>query len=358
MSDKSNRTERATGRKLSKARGEGQLPRSREIPSMTVLLALVLVLAAGGSFFARQFAEDFTMLLRSAFDNPSAGLPSATISAAFVHIFFFMLFPVLALLMAAAGVGSVALGGWNFALKTVSLKFNKLNPVDGFKKIANMASVVAVFKNTLIIAGLAWVCWGTIGGRIATIPLLINASIPEIVETVTGTLLAILFRFVLFLILVAGIDYFWQKFKFGKDMKMTKEEVKDEYKELEGDPKVKARIRQKQMQAAYRNMLKQVPRASAVVANPTHFAVALHYDPTESDAPTVLAKGQDFLALRIRSIAEAHGVPVVENKPLAQSLYKNCEVGKSIPVMLYKAVAELIAYLYKQGRWKHKINKN
>lgn len=355
MSDKSSRTEDATAGKMTKSRKKGQLPRSKELSGTLTFFALVLGLVSLGPNIVRELEKIFRALFVAAFEVGGGSLPTAAIRESFYTSFVDILLPLLGLLTVVEFLSSNIIGGFNFSTEAFNVSLGKLNPLPGFKRLFSVQSIYMLVKSVVIVSVLLWISWGTFKGEIHNMPSMVTLGVPEIAAKLAGFIVTISFRFALFMLAVAVFDVLYQKYRFGTDMKMTKEEVKDENKESEGNPEIKGKIRQKQFQAAYRRMLRSVPQATAVVTNPTHFAVAIRYVPKEMDAPEVVAKGKDHLALKIRRIAEEHGVPIVENKPLAQTLYHSADVGERIPPMLYKAVAELLAYLHKQGKWKQKI---
>jgi flagellar biosynthetic protein FlhB len=226
-------------------------------------------------------------------------------------------------------------------------KLSKLNPLAGLKRIISLRGLVEMAKSLLKIALVAAIAGSVVSGYRLQLPTLVRADLEAIWNFTHTAAFEIMFYVCLVMIVLAVADYAYQRWQHEQSLKMTKQEVKDERKQTEGDPQVKARIRSLQRQAAYHRMIAEIRQADVVITNPTHLAVALRFDPSEMPAPRVVAKGADHIAERIRDIARAHDVPLVENKPLAQALFKLAEPGDTIPVDLYRAVAEVLAYVYR-----------
>ena len=241
-----------------------------------------------------------------------------------------------------------------FTGEPLNPKWDRLNFITGLGRMFKVKTLVecvkSVFKMTIIFL----VGYLVVKDHLDDFVLMVDMAPVAIGVLVLKISLEIFIKTCLLLLVLAALDYGYQRWQFNQDMRMTKQEVKDEYKQIEGDPIVKNRIRQAQREASKKRQLNDVPKADVVVANPTHFAVALMYDRAQAPAPVVVAKGQDFMAQRIKDIAKEHKIPIVENKPLAQALYRAVEVGQMIPVEFYKAVAEIINYIYRvKGRRKH-----
>jgi flagellar biosynthetic protein FlhB len=252
---------------------------------------------------------------------------------------------------------NIAQVGLFFNTKRLQPNFGALNPVKGFSKIfgggqGGVALVMNFLKMTLV----AMTAYSAVHGRLEQIVLAQQLTFMQIFGLGADIVYSIVLRIGILLLVLAIFDYAWQRFRIEKQLKMTKQEVKEEMKRMDGDPKIKARRRQIAMQIATQKMKKEVPTADVVVTNPTHFAVALKYDSNNMHAPRVVAKGQDHMALKIREIAVAHGVPILERKPLARALYKMCEVGQEIPEQFYSAVAEILAYVYELSGKLRKVS--
>ncbi len=340
------KTEEATSYKLSKAREKGQVPKSQEVSSVAVLLvagsALVLMAPYGWERMVGMFHHFIWRM--SEFDPTSVDL-WPWFQTAFREILIIVL--PLAFLIMVAGVAANLFQMGGFIFKPIEFKIDKLNFITGMGRFFKIRSVVDAIKNLLKIAIIFYVSYLVISSHNDEFAIMSEMEPVEIALVTLEITVELFFKVVLTLLVLAFMDFAYQKWQFMKDMRMSKQEIKDEYKQMEGDPKVKARIRQLQAENSKKRMLADVPRADVVVTNPTHFAIALVYDSSLALAPLVLAKGQDLLAQRIKDIAKEAKVPIVENKPLAQALYKVVEVGQIIPLEFYKAVAEVLSYVYR-----------
>jgi flagellar biosynthetic protein FlhB len=346
--DGGEKTEEPTGHKLGKARSKGQVPKSMEITSGLVLLAagstLVLLAPMGwdrmvGMF--RHFIWRFTEI-----DATSPDLWPWLYTA--LRETFIMILPVALVIMVIGVAANVyQLGGFILNSEAVSFKIDKLNFIAGFRRLFKIKSLVECLKSILKLAIIGFFAYLVINSHMEEFAVMSEMEPVEIALLTLKVVVELFYKVVLVLLILGFFDFAYQKWQFMRDMRMTKQEVKDEYKQMDGDPKIKARIRQIQREASKKRMLASVPKADVVVTNPTHFAIALVYNSALAPAPLVLAKGQDLLAQRIKDIAREAKVPIVENKPLAQALYKAVEVGETIPLEFYKAVAEVLSYVYR-----------
>lgn len=342
------KTEEPTSHKLSKAREKGQVPKSMEISSSFVLLGAGIALIFLAPFAWERMAGMFYYFIWRIpeIDPTSADLWPWLYAAMFEIII--MTIPFAVIIMVLALMSNIfQIGGFIFSSESVNFKLDKLNFIKGFGRFFKLKSFVECLKSIFklsIIGGLTYTVLASYMDELVTLGAM------EPVDAALFTLkvsMVLFFIIVIVLTVLAVADFAYQRWQFNKDMKMTKQEVKDEYKQMEGDPMVKARIRQLQRENSKKRMLSDVPKADVVITNPTHFAIALVYDSQLAPAPLVLAKGQDFMAQRIKEIAKESKVPIVENKPLAQALYKVAEVGDTIPLEFYKAVAEVLGYVYR-----------
>ena len=235
---------------------------------------------------------------------------------------------------------------WKVTSKPLQPKFSKLNPVNGFKRIFSPNSLVELLKSALKLTLIGYVVYSYLKKNMPPILMLYDVSLQQGIMLVGTMVINLGIRIALFYMLIAAADYAYQKYKFKNDMKMPKQEVKDEYKNQEGDPQIKGKQRQRMMEASRRRMMQQLPEADVVITNPTHFAVAIKYEPEVYDAPFVVAKGADYLAQKIKDVAKENHIEIVENKPLARMLYANVDVGSVVPPELYQAVAEVLAFVY------------
>ena len=342
------RTEKPTAKRRQDARKKGQVAQSREIPSVTILMtSLVVFLFAGSGMFGNMsgfMGDIFRNLDHLRLDD------IATTSFFFNEVFatiIELLIPFLLAILAAGIAANIAQFGFLLSSKPLTPKFSKINPINGIKKVFSLKSLVELAKSVFKILFVGGIAYLLVRQDLHTIPSLMQWSVLDIFRFTGNTAFKICFYVCLGLIVLAAVDFAYQRWEHEKQLKMTKQEVKDEHKQTEGDPKVKARIRRVQMEMAQRRMMEAVPDADVVITNPTHLAIALKFDAAKMDAPEVIAKGADHVAQRIKAIAETHQVPIVENKPLAQTLFKTVEIGAVIPAELYKAVAEILAYVYR-----------
>ncbi|MBF0102746.1 MAG: flagellar biosynthesis protein FlhB [Desulfobacterales bacterium] len=346
------KTEQATPRKLEKAREEGQVGRSTEIPSVFVLLAGVVSLYFFGHYMYKKMAAilyqtftfdkvhemnlEYTMYLLYQMSEP----------------FLKTLLPMMAMVWITALAVNFLQVGFYISWEAISPKLSKLDPIKGFGRIFSSRALIELVKSIIKITIIGLITYFVVKSELSTILRLYDNSIGEILLIILKISYKIAIRVLIVMVFLALFDLGFQKWKFAQEQRMTKQEIKDEYKQTEGDPIVKSRIRQLQYQASRRRMMEEVPKADVVVTNPTHLAVALKYDSLNMNAPQVVAKGAGVIAERIKAIARENNIPVIENKELAQKLYKLVDIGKSIPAEFYTAVAELLAYVYKLKRKK------
>ena len=340
------KTEAPSSKRLSEARDEGQVPHSKELSTFLVLIAGVGSLWMFGQWIAQRtqglLRKGLTLERTAAFD-PQAMLTALLDNAVSALIAGS---PILALTVFAALVARFAIGGWNFTTKPLAPDLTKLSPLRGITRMFSKDSLVELLKavlKTAVVGGIAW--WAVSHERDAIFAL---ASTPLDVGMVTiaRVLLMATMLILLGLALIAAIDVPWQLWHYTEQLKMSREELKQEAKDAEGDPHIKARIRGAQRAMARKRMMAEVPKADVVVTNPTHYAVALKYEEGSMGAPRVVAKGLDLLALKIRDVATEHRVPVLEAPPLARALYANTELDQEVPVALYTAVAQVMAYVF------------
>ncbi|MGU3778582.1 flagellar biosynthesis protein FlhB [Burkholderia metallica] len=354
MADESDldKTEAATPRRREKAREEGQVARSRELASFALLSAgfygAWLLAGPSGGHLQAMLRGAFTFDRATAFDTRR--MLSAAGSASLEG--FAALLPILALTGVAALLAPMALGGWLISQKTFELKFDRLNPISGLGRIFSIQGPIQLgmsVAKTLVVGGIGGIAiWRSKDELLGLATQPLGVALPDALHLVAvccGTTVA-------GMLVVAGLDVPYQIWQYNKKLRMTKEEVKREHRENEGDPHVKGRIRQQQRAIARRRMMAAVPKADVVVTNPTHFAVALQYTDGEMRAPKVVAKGVNLVAARIRELAAEHNVPLLEAPPLARALYHNVELEREIPGSLYSAVAEVLAWVYQLKRFR------
>lgn len=347
MSD--NRTEKATPKRREDAREKGQIARRPELAAAASFLAALLMLRVNAEDLLHRSAKLFSdangyIIAREPLTI--SGLQGMFINAG-TNLAMLSL-PVVAAALAAGLAGNFAQGGLTFAPKALKPKAERFNPVANIKRVFGSSGPIELLKSLLKLSGLTIACYGIFVRTVAESPLLIGAPSERTFFSLGALVYALGLRAGGVLLLVAALDYFYGWYKHEKSLRMTKQELKDEMRNQEGDPSVKAQRRRAARALSQRRIAAEVPRADVVVTNPTHFAVALKYDREHDSAPVVIAKGADLLAKRIREIAKAHDVAIVENPPLARSLYKSVEMGGIVPVELFRAVAELLAYVYRQ----------
>ena len=340
------RTERPTAKRLEKAREEGHVPRSAELNAATVLL----VTAGSLHFLGGSIGATLFDIMKSALNvSPAEAVdPGLALSAAPAELLraLIVLAPVLGLTLVAALVAPLALGGWNLSFVALAPDFTRLDPIAGFGRFFSAQGAVELgkaFGKFLVVGVVAVIVLRKQSPQLLALgaePL--PVGIAHAANLASDALLAVSGG----LALIAAVDVPWQLWQYSKKLSMTREEIRQEFKESEGAPEVKGRIRRTQREIARRRMMHEVPKADVVVVNPTHFAVALRYDEKRTRAPLVVAKGTDLVAARIREIATEHSVPIFEAPPLARALYHNVEIGSEIPATLYAAVAQVLTYIY------------
>lgn len=345
-SQQQDRTEQPTPKRRADARKKGDVPRSRELTMTGVMLSgsagLLLMAGPMGERLLSAFAQGFVLERDVMFDTSQMVPALATIASEGM----LSILPFVTVVICAVFLSAACIGGWSFSMKAAAPKFERLNPIKGIKRIfsANglMELIKAMAKFTLVAAiAITWLWWSSEDllalGRQPIGPAIANAL------HICGVSLLVVSCG---LILIAAVDVPFQLWQYQKKLRMTRQQVKDEFKETEGRPEVKSRIRQLQQQAAMQRMMEDVPTADVVITNPTHFAVALKYDDGAMGAPRVVAKGKDLIAKRIREVAEENGVPLFSAPPLARVLYKTTDIGAEIPARLYTAVAQVLAYIF------------
>lgn len=341
------KTESPTQRRLKKAREEGQFPAAREF---VAALQFCVFLGLLGAFGAAWFSG-FRQTAQSVFAMAMSGRDLHPIDVTHIarQIFWRQVAPLLAagLVVAAATIFfRLATTRFGLSLKKVAPDFSRLSPAAKLKQLPgqNLSSLV---QAVVLLPMFLWSVYAVVRDRVDAFLALPFQSVPSGFSVLNASLMALFWKAAGVFLIVGAVDLFRQVKRYQSELRMSKQEIKDEYKETEGNPQMKARVRRIQRDRARRHMMKEIPTATAVVVNPTHYAVALRYSLESSAAPTVVAKGKNYLAQRIRQKAIEHQVPIVENPPLARALYQACEPGQEIPPHLYRAVAEILAYIFK-----------
>ncbi len=344
--DDSQKTEDPTEKRLAKAREEGNVPTSKEVYTWFILLmGSVIVFALFGSM-----ANSFKVSYYRFIEQPHDVLLS---SESFIVLFNDILLQILktlaipfVLLYIAAVLAGYVQNGWILSLKSVTPKLEKISPLAGVKRLFSMRSLVEFLKNLSKLAIITIIAYFLVAASMDKIYVMVGATSQTLLVELYEQIKSFILIVSVFLTIIAGGDLAYQKYSYIQRMKMTKQEVKDEAKESDGDPQIKAKLRQLRMEKFRKRMMQDVAQADVVITNPTHYAIALKYQMEDMEAPVLVAKGLDHLALRIRGVAEEHDIPIVENPPLARALYDGVEVDEEIPEQYYKAVAEVISYIY------------
>jgi flagellar biosynthetic protein FlhB len=342
----SERSEAATPRRRQEARDRGQVLQSVEVNTAVVLLVGAWMLQALapsiGTMLLDLLRHSFTHVLQPDFSVQS--VHTRALGLAFVVMK--ALGPFAVGLFAVAALSCLIQVGPLLTWRAIQPQFSRLNPLNGFQRLFSLNALVDLLKSVLKITLVGSVAWFAFQGQVATLSALSDMTPLQAISAVGDAVYQIVWRVVMVFGGLALVDYFYQRYSYEKSLKMSKEDIKEEFKQSEGDPQIRARLRQRARALSRQRMMKQVPQADVVVTNPTHFAVALKYGPS-MDAPMVLAKGERLLAQQIKKVARQHHVPMVENRPLAQALFKACEVGQAVPQDLYRAVAEVLAWVYR-----------
>ena len=346
------KTEEPTSKKLSDARKEGQVAKSKEIANGFGLLAFFLVLKFMAGYMGTRLMESFAYFFAEIPETaelisgpvPEAAMMNLLING--VKVLLTLIAPLLLIGFVVAFVSDYVQVKWKPTTKPLKPKFSKINPIQGFKKFFSLNSIVELIKSIAKIVLIVYVVYSYLKDKINQLFLFYDIQLMPAIILIGELVIDLGIRISILYMLIAAADYMYQKWKFHEDMKMTKQEVKEEYKNQEGNPEVKGKIRSKMREVSQRRMMQALPEADVVITNPTHYAVAIKYDPDTSPAPIVIAKGEDYLAQKIKEVAREHQIEIVENKPLARMLYANVEIGAEIPPELYQAVAEVLAFVY------------
>lgn len=348
------KTEQPTFKKLRKAREKGQVARSREVPAAAVLTGVVIILYYLGPDFFRTLEAEMHRLLTSEVPEDISVAYLTTMMRGIAFRTTSILGPILIGVLGLSIISNVVQGGLVFSTEPLKLKPSKLNPKNGLKKIFSKNGLVQLVKSVLVVTAVCTIAYKTLASHLTLYPRMVLMNSQKTMYWVASITFEVLIRISILMLIIAAADFFFQKYRFKEQLKMSKKEVKDEYKETEGDPTTKGRIRRLQRQMARQRMMADVPEADVIITNPTHYAVALSYKVDSMEAPKVLAKGVGFLAQKIKELAREHDIPLVENRPLAQTLYKTVEIGEYIPAHLYRTVAEILAYIYKAKNALHR----
>ncbi len=343
------KTEEPTAKKLTDAREEGQVARSTDLISSSALIALFAGLKLFVGRIGKQFIDSFNNfynnIVKTAADDFNIGSASALMKECFLSIFQIII-PIFIISVFVAIVINIFQVKWKITTKPLKPKFNKFNPITGFKKIFSKDKLVDMLKEVLKITAIIYIAYNTLTNYSENLQKLYDMELMQAIQFIGNIVIKLGLNISIVFLIIGAADYIYQKLKFRKDMRMSKQEIKDEYKQSEGDPQIKGKIRAKMREVSQRRMMQMLPQADVVITNPTHFAAAIKYDKESSEAPMLIAKGADYLAQKIKEVAKDNNIEIVENKPLARMLYYNVDVGNEIPPELYQMTAEVLAYVY------------
>lgn len=340
------KTEEATPKRKEEARKKGQVAKSSEINSAFIILAAFFTLKVVGPYTYEELSGLFNFVYSQ--------FSTADFTINYIYMLFISLsiifakaaLPVMVSILVISLIINFLQVGFNFTFEPLMPQFDRINPISGFSRLFSKRSLVELLKSILKILIVGYFIYRFISKEVMDVPRLISSDPADSLHTVAAMTFDLTLQIGAVMLVLAGLDYFYQWWDHNQSIKMSKEEVKQEYKQTEGNPQIKGKIKERQRAMAMQRMMQEVPKADVIVTNPTHFAVALKYE-TGMSAPTVIAKGQDLIAMRIKEIALENRVAIVENKPLARSLYASVDIGDLVPPELYQAVAEVLAYVFR-----------
>lgn len=341
------KTEQPTPKKREEAKKKGQVAKSRELPSVAVILSGITTL----TFFCSYMYCYIQKIMEEAFSlsllNDVSVNGFIIFAEKMLSLFILAMIPIFAAIIITAILTNVIQVGFLLSYESLKPTLSKIDPIKGFQRLFSKQSFVELAKSLLKLAIIGTIGYLAIKNEVKDLPQLGDMEIASIIIYILKAAFVVVIKCILAMAFLVAIDYAFQKWDFENKLKMTKKEVKDEHKRTEGDPLVKSRIKSIQIQMARKRMMQAVPKADVVITNPTHLAIALSYDNSSMEAPKLLAKGAGKVAEKIKTLAEKHNIPIVENRELAHSLYSLVDIGQEIPPFLYKAVAEVLAYIYK-----------
>lgn len=344
------KTEKATPRKKDEARKKGQVSRSQDLNGAIILIAGMAAVFATGPYMLEEI-EIFTRLYLG--ERTREQIDQAWVMAMLIESSMLMAkvcLPVMAASFVAALVSSLVQVGFMVSPEALMPKPSRLNPIEGFKNKFSLRAIVELLKSLAKVGVTGYIVYTVMEDNFFILPRFMDMGINNIISALGAILLELALKVAVVFVIIGIIDLIYQRYEYEKSLKMSKYDIKQEYKQVEGDPMIKSKQRQIQREISMRRMMAEVPKADVVITNPTHYAVVLRYEAETMDAPTLVAKGQGFVALKIREIAEISGVTIYENPPLARMLYASVEIGQTVPEDLYQAVAEVLAFVYKQQK--------
>ncbi|NDD66278.1 flagellar biosynthesis protein FlhB [bacterium] len=343
--DSGEKTEEATPHKLQEARKKGQIAKSADLTAAIMFVSSFYLL----NTFAQPMWIDLERLLRTTFSyigSPMTYYTYGTLLMGALTTFFSVMLPIAITLFIIAFFVEALQTGFLISIESLSPKLDQLNPINGLKELFSMKQFVELIKSSIKLLVVIWIVYGIVVENLPFITISQQSSLLPIAAFTGKLVMTAVTRVGIFYFMIAVFDYFYQRYEFNKSMKMSKKEIKDEYKQLEGDPMIKQRQREAARQMSAGRQMGSIPQADVVVTNPIHIAIAIQYQPHQMMAPVVLAKGKRLVAAKIRELAQEHRIPIVENPPLAQALYPLVEPDTPIPELYYKAVAEILAFVY------------
>ncbi|ABK42540.1 flagellar biosynthetic protein FlhB [Magnetococcus marinus MC-1] len=344
--DKDSKTEEPTSKRLSDSRNKGQVVSSKEVPTALLMLAALAVFLVQGNELWQALQRKMHFFLSGQISDDITPTGVSLIFNEIIRAVVMDLAPFFALFLVVAIISGLIQHGWLITFEPLMPKFSKVNPLQGLKRLFSVRSLVEAFKSIVKIFVISFAVYLAMRNNIDQILGLADTTITEFTTLMFKDSLEILWRVTLAFLLIAVLDFIYQKFDYIKGLRMSKQEIKDEMKQMEGDPLLKGRIRQIQRELAQSRMMQEVPKADVIITNPTHYACALQYTPGQMSAPKLVAKGKGLIAARIRELADENNIPRVENPPLARTLYRDVELEQFIPPELFKAVAEVLAYVF------------
>ncbi|WP_017753770.1 flagellar biosynthesis protein FlhB [Calidifontibacillus oryziterrae] len=344
------KTEKATPKKRQDARKKGQVAKSQDVSAALMLFAVFLLLLFLGGSLKEQMLSFVTHTFNEyiLWDVTAENIHKMFIEFSIKAAYFVA--PIMLTVIIVGIAANYMQFGFLFSTEAIKFKLEKLNPISGAKRIFSLRAIVELFKSILKISIVGTGAFAVLWINFDEIPVLSQKTIGVALAFVANITVQMGLVVSILLIILSVFDYSYQKYEHEKNLRMSKQDIKDEYKNMEGDPKIKSKIKEKQRQMAMQRMMQEIPKADVVITNPTHYAVVLKYDEAKADAPIVVAKGVDYIAVKIKQIAKNHDIVMVENRPLARALYAQAEIGDVIPEQFFKAVAEILAYVYRLKR--------
>ncbi len=346
MADDAEKTEEPSSKKLEDAKKEGNVPRSQDTSAFITLIVAVVVVYFATSFLTERI-EHLYRYYSSLIGMEMTPILASQIAITTLGELLLMIVPIASVVALAGIIAAVSQFGFIFTTKPLTPDLKKIDPIKGLGKLFSVKKLIEAVKTTAKVAIVFAVAFYYLIEDIHELPTVINFSLEHQIGWLTEKIIMLVAVMLMILFVLAMIDLMFVRFQYFKDLRMSKQEVKDEYKQMEGDPQVKARIKKIQMEMAQKRMMAEIPTADVVITNPTHYAVALRYHKEKENAPRVIAKGIDNMALKIKEIAREHEIQIVENPPLARELYAKCDIDELIPENFYQAVAEVLAFVYR-----------